>query len=338
MQIATIVKKKYKKVKKSDNMLEKIKKIELHLHLDGSVRPETIAELKQESVKDIKKEMQVASDCKNLKEYLTKFTLPLEYMQTEKNIKRISKELVEDLEKDNVIYAEIRFAPQLHTKKGLSLEQIVDAVLEGVNSNKNIKINLILCLMRGDSLEKNEEVLKVAKKYLGRGVCAVDLAGSEKEYPNYLYKDLFKKAEELSIPYTIHAGEALGKESVYLALEMNATRIGHGIHLEDDEDLIEKLKRNNILLEICPTSNVQTQAITTINKHPIYNFYQKGLPISINTDNRTVSNTTLTKEYQILAETFPFTIEDFIRINKIAIEHSFLTEEEKQELKKNLNM
>lgn len=312
--------------------LEEIKKIELHVHLDGSVRPETIKELSGKTLEETLEEMQVDKTCTSLKEYLTKFSLPLEFMQTEENIIRISKELVEDLEKDNVIYAEIRFAPQLHTRNGLSLEQIINAVLEGISHNQNVKTNLILCLMRGDTFENNEEVIEIAKKYLNKGVCAIDLAGSEKDYPNDLYKDLFKKAQEFSIPYTIHAGEALGKESVKLAIEMNAQRIGHGINLENDEELIKLIKEKNILLEICPTSNVETQAVTDILSHPIHSFYQKGLPISINTDNRTVSNITLTEEYNRLRENFPFTREDFIKINQTALEHSFLKSKEKQEL------
>lgn len=311
--------------------MKNIKKIELHVHLDGSVKIDTISKLSNMSYDEVKTKMQVDKSCNSLKDYLEKFDLPLKYMQTRENLKEITKELVDDLVKDNVIYVEIRFAPILHTKEGLSLEDVVDAVISGADHSK-IEVNLILCMMRGDTFNNNYQVINLADKYLNRGVCAIDLAGNEKEYPNYLYKDLFMIAKEKNIPFTIHSGEADGKDSVIEALKFNPKRLGHGINLEGDLKLIEEIKKKDILLEICPTSNVQTKAIDSITNHPIYKYYKFGIPISINTDNRTVSNITLTSEYNMLKEVFPFTKEDFIKINKIALEHSFASKEIKDKL------
>lgn len=311
--------------------MKNIKKVELHLHLDGSVRIETIKELSGLPLETVKENMQVQKDCTSLIDYLTKFELPLKYMQVSDNLTRITKELIEDLEKDNVIYAEIRFAPSLHTKEGLTLEEVVDAVLLGIKYSK-IKVGIILCMMRGDTKENNLKIIELTKKYLDKGVCAIDLAGSEQQYPNHLYKELFDEINKLEIPFTIHSGEASGASSVIQAVDFNTTRIGHGINLENNQELINTIKNKNILLEICPTSNIQTKAVDNISCHPIYNYYKLGLPISINTDNRTVSNITLTSEYQLLKDTFGFTKEDFTTINKMSLEHAFIDETTKKNL------
>lgn len=301
--------------------MKNISKVELHLHLDGSVRRETIKKILG-NIDD--KELSVLDDCKSLDDYLTKFDLPIKAMQTKENLRQIAYELVADLEKENVIYAEIRFAPLLHTKEGLSFEDIVESVLEGLNEG-NIKTNLILCCMRGSSLDNNLETIKCAKKY----GCAIDLAGAEAIYPTNDYKYIFDLCQSLNIPYTIHAGEASGEDSIKDALYFNTKRIGHGINYEDDF-ITERYIKNNITLEICPTSNIQTKVVSNIKNHPIYNLYKKGVKVTVNTDNRTVSNTNLTKEYKLLMNNFNFKIEDFIIMNIYAIEASFLKECEKQ--------
>lgn len=307
-------------------MIENLKKVELHLHLDGSVRPETIKELSN-SNEDLKDKMSVSPDCSDLKEYLEKFDLPIKYMQTKENLIRISKELIEDLKKDNVIYAEIRFAPQKHRKLGLSLEEVVVAVLTGL-FNKEIKTKLILCMMRGDNTKNNLEVINVARKYN----LPLDLAGNEKDYPNELYKELFDLINMYGLDFTIHSGEARGKESIISAINMGTKRIGHGINIENDYDLIKLIRDKDILLEICPTSNLNTKVVNNIKDHPIYNIYKNHIKISINTDNRTVSNISLNDEYKLLIDNFNFTIDDFIKINIDSINHSFLSENEKKEL------
>ena len=158
--------------------LEELPKVELHLHLDGSVRPKTAGELLNKSEKEIEKDMIAMAECNNLNDYLTKFEIPEMIMQTKDNLERVAKELAEDLKKENVIYAEIRFAPMKHVKKGLSGEEVIDSVLNGLKQ-VDIKTNLILCMMRGSSYKENDEVIELAKKYLNKGVCAIDLAGAE---------------------------------------------------------------------------------------------------------------------------------------------------------------
>lgn len=314
--------------------LKTIPKIELHLHLDGSVRYETTYELLNGNYsKEQIKQLMTVNNCNNLNEYLEKFDLPLSILQTKENLTRVSYELCQDLEKENVIYAEIRFAPLLHLKNGLTIEEVVNSVLDGLNKS-NIKTNLILCLMRGNEKSLNQETINIAKKYLNKGVCALDLAGAEGLYPNELYTDLFKEANKLNIPFTIHAGEASNKESMMSAIKMGAKRLGHGINYDNDLVLIDEIKKRNIALEICLTSNIQTKTIDNILSHPLYELYKKGVLTTINTDNRTVSNTTLTKEYELLLNNFNLTIDDIIKMNEYAIKSSFLSLTEKEKLLK----
>lgn len=315
-------------------MYKDIKKIELHLHLDGSIRINTAEELLNES--NLKEKMIVDDTTKNLTDYLKKFDIPNKIMQTRKNLIRVSKELVEDLEKDNVIYAEIRFAPNLHTKKGLTLEEIVDAVLLGIN-NPKIKTNLILCMMRGADYEDNKKIIDLAIKYKEKGVCAIDLAGDETNYPTYLYKDLFKYAKDNNILYTIHAGESGTPKDIMDAINYGCKRIGHGIKVINDETIMQELIKKQIPLEICLTSNIQTHVSNSYEQHPIKKLYDKNILITINTDNRTVSNTTLNNEYSLLNKTFNFTEEDFKLFNINAINNSFLDTVEKEKLLKKLN-
>ena len=197
--------------------VQEMPKVVLHLHLDGSLRPETVYNWLKEMGKDVtleqvKKDLMVNKNCRDLNEYLQKFDLPLEVLQAESNIEQATFELFEDLAKQGVIYAEVRFAPSLHTIKGLEYDKIVEASIRGMEKAKEkfgIEGNLILCCMRGeDNTISNLQTLAVAKKYLGRGICAVDLAGAEALYPTSNFEEIFKIAQEFGIPFTIHAGEA----------------------------------------------------------------------------------------------------------------------------------
>ena len=304
-------------------------KVELHVHLDGSVRYKTALEI----LGNIKKEdMMITSDCSDLNAYLTKFAIPNKILQTKENLERVAYELALDLKAENVIYAEIRFAPMKHLLKGLTPEEVVQSVLKGLKK-VNIKTNLILCLMRGDSFENNLKVIELALQYLNKGVCAIDLAGAEGIYPTHDYQELFMIAKDNHIPFTVHAGEAVGSESIKEAISFDAKRIGHGIKCIEDDELINEIKAKNILLEICPTSNIQTKAVMDYHHHPIYNLYKKGVLVCINTDNRTVSNISLTKEYQKLLDNFPLTVEDISQMNINAINGAFISEKEKELLK-----
>lgn len=307
-------------------------KIELHVHLDGSVREKTAYELGHIT----KEEIHAKEKCKDLNDYLTKFDKVNDIMQTKENLERIAYELAYDLKRENVIYAEIRFAPLKHLKKGLTMEEVVQSVLNGLKK-VNIKTNLILCLMRGESFQNNLNTIKVALKFLNKGVCAIDLAGAEAIYKTENYKELFLIAKDNNIPFTIHAGEADGKESIYSAINFGASRIGHGIRCLEDDNLVKEIINRKIVLEICPTSNVQTNVVDKYEKHPIYELYKKGVLVTINTDNRTVSNITLKEEYNKLKKAFNFTEKDFKQMNINAIKGAFITDNEKIELLKKMN-
>lgn len=311
--------------------IDELYKVELHLHLDGSVPLEVASELSGLSIEEVKDKMIANDKCENLSEYLTKFDLPISIMQSRENLVKVSRELVKYLETQNIVYAEIRFAPMFHTKEGLSYEEIVEAVLEGLKSDK-VKTNLILCMMRGMDRESNIKTIEVVEKYLGKGVCGIDLAGAEDKYPLDEYIELFDIVKEKGIPFTIHAGENGSYEEVKKAIKIGAKRIGHGIHAIDDNGTIELIKENNVLLEVCPTSNVQTNAVDEYVFHPIKELYMRGVRLNINTDNITVSNISLNEEYGNLYDKFWFIEEDFNKMNIMAIENSFMNDEEKIEL------
>ena len=314
----------------------KLPKIELHVHLDGCVRLDTAAELLDLSINEVKYDMLAKEKCLDLNDYLTKFELPVKIMQTKRNLERIAYELAVDLKNDGVIYAEIRFAPIKHTLEGLSLYDVTESVIMGL-SRVDMKSNVILCMMRNDDIKTNMMVIDVARHYLNEGVCAVDLAGAEAIYKTEDFKDLFDYATEKNVPFTIHAGEADGRESIKSAISFGTTRIGHGVNVVTEDDLIKEVIDKDILLEVCPTSNIQTRVVDNYKSHPIRKLYDLGVPLSINTDNRTVSNTTLKREYKNLEVNLQFSTNDFIKTNKQAINHAFISENEKKDLLNKFN-
>lgn len=312
--------------------IEKMPKVELHLHLDGSIPVSYVKENYNLTNEQIENKMIASQKCKNLNDYLTCFDYPISIMQTKEEIKNITIELLKQLKSQNVVYVEIRFAPQFHTRNGLTQEEVVKTVIEAKES-VDIKSNLILCIMRGkDNMKQNYETVDIAKKYLGKGVCAVDLAGAEALYKTKEYKEIFEYARENNIPFTIHAGEADGAGSVKSAIEFGAKRIGHGVRVIEDAKLEEYIKENKIVLEVCPTSNIQTCICNSYVTHPISKLYSDGVLVTINTDNMTVSNTNLLNEYFNLVNETKITLEDINKMNKTAINAAFLTEEEKKEL------
>lgn len=314
--------------------IKEMKKIELHLHLDGSLEIETAMELSGLDKEEVIKKMIAGDKCVDLTEYLTKFDLPISIMQEKESLYRVARDLVDYLERENVIYAEVRFAPIFHTKNGLSMEEVIEAVLEGLRSNNKVKTNLILCMMRGMDKETNLSVIDVASEYLSEGVCAVDLAGDECRYPLEEYLELFEIAKTKNIPFTIHAGESGSASEVRKAIEIGASRIGHGIKAIEDETVLKLIKEKKVLLEVCPTSNVQTNNVDKYQDHPILKLYELGIRVNINTDNKTVSNVSISEEYQKLISIFNFSEDDFKVININAIESAFLREEEREALLK----
>lgn len=324
-------------------------KIELHCHLDGSVRPETVFELlkkegnlsDEETVDDIRQKMVCRWDCESLDEYLERFALPGTVLQTKENLTRVTKELMEDLQKDGVVYAEIRFAPQFHLQKGLSQEDAVIAVLEGIREAekelKTIRANVIACMMRMppeiDNKDANDETYRLACKYKDSGVI-LDLAGWEAAQSMQAYENYYLDALQKDIPRTIHAGEACGHENVAIALEWKAPRIGHGCRAIESVEVMKQLKKDGAILEICPVSNVQTKAQPSFKEHSIRKLFDYGISVCVSTDNRTVSNTTLENEYQILKDNLNFTTEELREMNRNALKGAFLSLKEKEKITK----
>ena len=313
------------------------KLIELHLHLDGSLRPETVWELAKEqniklpanTVDEVRDQMQVPEDCRTLEEYLTRFDLPLLVLQTREALERAAFELTEDLAKEGVTYAEIRFAPQLSIKGGMTQEQAVEAAIEGVKRGMeqypSIRVGLILCCMRGeDNEEWNLQTVEAAKKYLGDVVCAVDIAGAESLYPTDRFAPVFEKVREYGLPSTIHAGEAAGPESMKTALAFGAKRIGHGVAAVEDPELVRRLIEEQVTLEVCVTSNYQTKVVPSIEAHPIRRLFNAGVRVTVNSDNRTVSNTNIRKELDILRNVFGFKEQEIEKMEEYAWEARFL--------------
>tara|TARA_Y100001956_G_scaffold34060_1_gene33437 strand:+ start:861 stop:1859 length:999 start_codon:yes stop_codon:yes gene_type:complete len=318
-------------------------KIDLHCHLDGSVRPDTIIDLaKQYNIElpedrdAVVQSLTVPEDCKNLDEYLACFSLPLKVMQTEEAIERISFELYEDAALENVKYLEVRFAPILHVNKGLSLDAIIASAVKGMKRAEekyDIKGNYIMSVLRMFPKDSIKDVIDAGKPYLGKGVVAFDIAGGEKpgfcaEFPEYT-----QYAIEQGYRVTVHAGEQWHGQNVYDAVAMlDAERIGHGVHIQGNEDAYNIVKEKQVALETCPTSNVQTKCIHKFSDHPISEFKKDGIIVTINTDNRTVSNTTMTNEVKRVCETFDLTKEDYAEIYKYSVESAFASDEVKQHL------
>ena len=308
-----------------------MKKIELNVHLDGSLNITMMNQLlNTETRHDI-----IGKNSNSLTDYLSKFDLPIKVLQTRENIINFTKKFVEDLVLDEVIYAEVHFCPLLHTSI-LTPDEVVEAVLEGLNSNENIKIGLVLCLMRNFNLNRNLEIVRLYKKYKDQGVVGLNLSGDESRYKTISFKQLFEIINLDNIPFSISAGEADTYESVDLAIEFNAKRITHGIHSVESKSTVKKLTKNNITLDLSVSNELDTKCVETMDEYPIKYLLDQGVKITINTANRTTSNTTLENEYQILKENFKITNSQFLEFNLNAIEASFLEDEEKAQLKKEL--
>ena len=325
---------------------KKLPKVELHCHLDGSIRVSTAIELiKKENLEIeslnydfIKKKLVVEDECNSLDEYLEKFDLPLKLMQSEENLERIAYELIEDSFKENIKYIEIRFAPLLHLEKGLEIDLIIESVLRGMKKGEKefgVKSGLILCILRHMPKDRAREVIEIGKRYIKDGVVAIDLAGSELEGFVKEYKDIFEKVEQYGYKVTIHAGETGFSNNVIDAINiLGAKRIGHGIAILKDKEAFNLVKDKNIVLEMCPKSNVQTKAIEKYEHHPIKKFLNEEIKATLCTDNNTVSNVSLSEEWESTNKIQGLDLEDFKRIYINGVYGAFCSEEVKKELLK----
>ena len=284
------------------------KYIDLHLHLDGSLSEDSVNELCR--MQDIKipdnliSLLKCPENCQDLNDYLRCFEFPLTLLQTEDAVTYAVERLCHETD---YRYCEIRFAPQLHTRMGLTQKQVIEAACKGLKEN----YRLILCCMRGGN---NEETVKLCPDFMGRGVVALDLAGAEALYPTRDYKHLFEMAAKENIPYTIHAGEADGPESIRDAVNMGASRIGHGVRAIEDKSVMKLLADRKIPLEMCPTSNLNTRVITDIRDYPIKKYLDMGIVVTVNSDNMSVSNTDVKKELKLIKDSFGID-EDILLMN-----------------------
>lgn len=320
---------------------QSLPKVELHLHLDCSLSYKVVQQIDPAITLDEYKESFIASPkCTDLNDYLLRAIKGYQLMQTKEQLRLVTFDLMEQLKTDNVIYAEIRFAPLLHITKGLTPYEVVQTVNDALTigiSKTGVEARLILCTLRHYFEEQSMETVQLVEKFKGSKVVAFDIAGDEAGYPIDAHVAAFMFAKEKNIQVTSHAGEACGAASVWETLHhFHPSRIGHGIRSVEDDKLLDHLKKEDIHLEICPTSNIQTNVVNTINDHPADKIYRHGVSMSINTDARTISPITLSGEYSLLEKTFNWNKEHFLKCNLEAIAHSFCEESLKQELKQKI--
>ena len=328
-------------IKVTRELLHSLPKTDLHVHLDGSLRPETLIELAAEQgVKLPTTDPAALADHMHVKEardlvdYLSRFDITHSVMQEADALERIAYELAEDAAAENVRYTEVRFSPVLNINGGLTLDEAVAAPLRGLRRAEEdfgIRTGVIICGIRNMSPHTSMDLAQLTVDFKHKGVVAFDLAGAEYNNPAKMHKESFYRVGNANIAATIHAGEAFGPESIHQALHYcNANRIGHGTRLFEDPDLMQYVNDFRVPLEICLTSNVQTRAAKSFEEHPLRLYYDQGLVVTLNTDNRLMSATTVTEEYWRAHEYLGFTWDELCRIALFGFESAFLPFQEKQ--------
>jgi len=311
-----------------------INMIDLHLHLDGAISLRSarqLAALQGIAVpaddSELLEIMRVNPDCRSLNDFLKKFAFPNSLLQSTLGLSTAVYNLCEELRASGLIYAEIRFAPQLACRDGFSQEDAVLAAIDGLKKSA-LPANLIISCLRGHlgSPDGNRETVRLAAKYLGKGVCATDLAGPEKGYPMELYRELFAYARSIGVPFEIHAGEDAGPENVRTAVEFGASRIGHGISSVEDPELMAMLAEKKVAMMLCPTSNLQTCVIKRLSELPVRTFMNAGIPIAICTDDPSVEGTDLKSEWRKTIETFHLSEDEIRRLMLNAVDAAFCDE------------
>ena len=322
--------------------IRSLPKTDLHVHLDGSMRLETILELADErgvelpakDAKGLAKSIHMGELCESLTDYLTAFDVTLSVLQDEAALYRAAYELAEDAAAENVRYMEVRYAPILHTRNGLKLTRILESVLEGLADARidhGIHCNVIVCGIRHIEPEQSLRLAELAVAYQNKGVVGFDLAGAEYAYPAKNFREAFYLIRNNNVNCTIHAGEAYGPESIHQAIHVcGAHRIGHGTRLREDGGLLNYVTNHRIPLEVCLNSNVQTQAVGSLKSHPLKFYYDFGVRLTINTDNRLITDTSVTKEFQTAVETFDLNVEEVKQLVINGFKSAFLPFHERQ--------
>jgi len=320
---------------------DKQPKIELHLHLDCSLSYEVVKQLRPSiSLEEYTESFIAPAKCTDLADYIKRAIKGFELMQTKEQLRLVTIDLFKQLQADNVLYAEIRFAPLQHIMQGLSAIEVVEtintATAEGIK-NYGVEAGIILCTLRHYSEVQSMETVELVNQFKGSQVVGFDIAADEAGFPITNHKAAFEYANLHNIPCTAHAGEAKGPESVWETLNnFHPSRIGHGVRSAEDASLLAFLKSNNIHLEVCPTSNVQTNVFNKIEDHTADKIYNAGVSMSINTDARTISNVTLADEYRLMEKVFQWNKDHFKKCNIEAINHSFASAAIKEKIRKQL--
>ncbi len=327
-----------------EDFVRSLPKVELHCHLDGSLRLETIWDLAQSrrvelpasSLDELRLLFRPQNTASNLVDYLKRFDYTLSVLQDAEALSRAAYELALDNAAENVLYLEVRYSPILHTRKGLKLTQVMNAVLDGLSKAEretNIKTGVIVCGIRNISPETSLRLAELTVAYKHQGVVGFDLAGFEDHYPAKDHNEAFYLIRKNNINCTVHAGEAYGPDSIKQALHnLNTHRIGHGTRLKEDGDLLNYVNDHRIPLEICLSSNVHTGAVKSLEEHPLRLYYDWGLRVTLNTDNRLMSDTTLTKEYLTACRTFGLAEQDLKNLAIMGFKSAFMSHKDKVNL------
>ena len=333
----------------TEALVRALPKTDLHCHLDGSLRLRTILELAREqgvklpaeTPEGLAKAIHAGQNCDSLEDYLTAFDITLAVLQTEDSLRRVAYELAIDCARENVRYLEVRYSPVLHTRRGLKPTTIVDAVLEGLRQAKRetgIKSNVIICGIRHMDPTTSVRLAELAVAYKNKGVVGFDLAGAEEGNPPRHHHDALQLILDNNVNLTIHAGEAFGPESIAQAVHVcGAHRIGHGVRLRENGDLLNYVNDHRVPLEMCPSSNVQTRSVTDLKAHPLRFYFDFGLRVTVNTDNRLITDTTSTKELMIAHRELGFTLEDLTTVIVQGFKSAFLPFREKADLLEAVN-
>ena len=335
-------------MKISDKLLKELPKVELHCHLDGSLRINTILDLANKenislptsNLSDLKNMLSVGQKRVTLEEYISRFDITLSVMQTPDSLSRIAYELIEDVASENVRYIEVRYSPILHTSKGMTLEEAITSVKEGLNKGEKefgVKSGIIVCGIRHISPEASLKLADLCVKFKNNGVVGFDLAGAEENFPAKDHREAFYMILNHNINATIHAGEAFGPSSIHQAIHYcGAHRIGHGTRLKEDQDLMNYINNHRITMEVCLTSNWHTYTVKSLKEHPLIYYYNQGIRVTLNTDNRLMSDTTLTKEFCIARDLFNFKLHDFREVTITAMKAAFLPHLERKKMIKDI--
>ena len=294
-----------------------MRKAELHCHLDGAVRVATAEELAGH--RGLR--LVAPADCASQAEYIGYFDDAIAVMQTAAALERIAYELCVDSAAENIDYLEVRWAPRLHLRKGLTVEEVIEAVVAGLAAGP-LQAVAIVCAMRSHSVEDNVELARTAGRSAGRGVVGFDLAGDEIRYPAATQRPAFEAARAAGLRLTCHAGEAGDPKNVEEALDLGVERVAHGVIGAREPRIVERVRSEGVVLDMCPTANWKCKAVASLAEHPLPRVHRAGVRCTISTDSRTVAGTTLTHEYELAAE-MGMTEDELRRCNEIAYEAKF---------------